>query len=229
MRASPGRRRLCRFRLYGSIEPKAAPRQRPQDPLLISVVADGPPDGIDSRGNGGFRDDPPAPDRRDDLVPGDEFAVPRDEERKEIEHLRLEPDLLLPAQERVPRSVEEAIGKTVAHDRSNPPRCRIGNRLHDFSRESQGDLQACRRRSRHSPGRYRRSCTMIRLSMTNDPAIRRRPDGSIDTAPYIDRGRALRAEQASAVLRALSGALRSSSETREVDPYPFSRSTLPAR
>lgn len=69
---------------------------------------------------------------------------------------------------------------------------------------------------------------MIRLSIPSDPEIRRRPDGSIDTAVYIDRGRALRAEQASAVLRGLSRPLPASSE-REGGPYPFSRSTLPAR
>ena len=70
---------------------------------------------------------------------------------------------------------------------------------------------------------------MIRLSITSDPAIRRRPDGSIDIAVYIDRARALRAEQASAVLRGLDRALHASSESVEAGPYPFSRSTLPAR
>jgi hypothetical protein len=70
---------------------------------------------------------------------------------------------------------------------------------------------------------------MIRLSITSDPAIHRRPDGSIDTAVYIDRARALRAEQASGLLQGLSPALRASSESHEAGPYPFSRSTLPAR
>lgn len=70
---------------------------------------------------------------------------------------------------------------------------------------------------------------MIRLSLTSDPAIRRRPDGSIDTAPYIARGRALRAEQAARLAHAVTGARPASPGNRDAGPYPFSRSTLPAR
>lgn len=70
---------------------------------------------------------------------------------------------------------------------------------------------------------------MIRLSLSADPAIRRRPDGSIDTAHYASRGRTLRAEQAMTVARALKGGLRLPDRNGRADPYPFSRSTLPAR
>jgi hypothetical protein len=70
---------------------------------------------------------------------------------------------------------------------------------------------------------------MIRPSFSSDPAIRRRPDGSIDTAHYTARGRALRAEQAAGLARSLKGVLPSLLESGNADPYPFSRSTLPAR
>jgi len=70
---------------------------------------------------------------------------------------------------------------------------------------------------------------MIRLSLSSDPAIRRRPDGSIDTASYIARGRALRAEQATDLLRAAIPALSGEGAVGPGIPYPFSRRTLPAR
>ena len=41
--------------------------------------------------------------------------MPRDKERKEIEHLRFERHLLASAMECVPRGVEDAVGETIAH------------------------------------------------------------------------------------------------------------------
>jgi hypothetical protein len=53
---------------------------------------------------------------------------------------------------------------------------------------------------------------------TRDTPILRRPDGSIDTAAYIARARALRSEETHRLL------------TRSAPrPQPFSRRTLPAR
>jgi hypothetical protein len=60
---------------------------------------------------------------------------------------------------------------------------------------------------------------MIRLTLTPDPAIRRRPDGSIDTAHYIAEARKLRATQAHRLLLVDGPA----------PVQPFSLSTLPAR
>jgi hypothetical protein len=70
---------------------------------------------------------------------------------------------------------------------------------------------------------------MIRRSMTRDPAIRRRPDGSIDTALHVARGGEFRAEKATRLGPSLTGALPSSGANREAGSYAFSRSTLPAR
>ena len=59
---------------------------------------------------------------------------------------------------------------------------------------------------------------MTRIDETPDTPILRRPDGSIDTAAYIARARALRSEETHRLL------------TRSAPrPQPFSRRTLPAR
>jgi len=62
---------------------------------------------------------------------------------------------------------------------------------------------------------------MTRFDETDEAPILRRPDGSIDTAAYVARGRALRSEEAYRLLASAP----SGRETRQ----PFSLKTLPAR
>jgi hypothetical protein len=88
--ASRRRRRLPAEGLDLGDETEAAPRHRPDQRLPGTVVAQCRARRADPRADRGIRDDPPAPDRADQLVLRDEVPLGRHEQADEIEHLRLD-------------------------------------------------------------------------------------------------------------------------------------------
>ena len=70
-------------------EAKAALVQRPNQGLVVSVVAKRAPGAIDAAGERGLGDDPAIPDRLDQLVLADDPIVVAHQMNDEIEHLGL--------------------------------------------------------------------------------------------------------------------------------------------
>jgi hypothetical protein len=66
--------------------------QRPDEDLIVSVVAKRAPGAIDSAGERGLRDDPAIPDLLDQFILADNPVTVVHQVNDEIEHLRLDMD-----------------------------------------------------------------------------------------------------------------------------------------
>src|SRR5215475_4462163 len=76
--------------VYLADKPETSARQCPDESLRFAGVADRAPDSVNARGQSGLRDDPPAPDRREDIVLADDPVPVADEVGQEVKDLRLQ-------------------------------------------------------------------------------------------------------------------------------------------
>jgi hypothetical protein len=110
-----GGRRLAAHHLDRRQEPVAAARHRFQHRLNLAAVAQGAAQGGDARGDRRLRDDAPAPDLIDDPVVADQFARVANEQRRQLEHLRLHRHALAAPAEHMRQQIQFAIGKAIQH------------------------------------------------------------------------------------------------------------------
>jgi hypothetical protein len=83
--------------------------------LLLAGVPDGPPGGVDTAGKCRFRDDPPAPDRSQQIVFADYPIAVSDKEEQEIKHLGLDRQQHGSPPELAALGVENVISKQEPH------------------------------------------------------------------------------------------------------------------
>lgn len=96
-----------------SDESESAAASRADEPLLGSIVADRLPDRIYAGAEHGIRNDPPAPDRAEDVVAADNPVAVLDQELQEVENLPLDgPEYPVAAQLALP-DVEHVIFKSI--------------------------------------------------------------------------------------------------------------------
>jgi hypothetical protein len=84
---------------------------RADQPLLLTGVADDSPGGADTARNGRVRNDPPAPDRSQQIVLADHPVSVSDEEFQEVENLRFHRQQRGPSAQLAPLRVESVILK----------------------------------------------------------------------------------------------------------------------
>ena len=91
----------------GADELVSAAAHRPDEALRFAVVAERPPGRLDPAGQRRLTDEPPAPDRVEQLFFGDAPLVVADELGQDVEHLRLDADHLVTVAQFVALGVED--------------------------------------------------------------------------------------------------------------------------
>ncbi len=84
-------------------------------PLRLAAVAHRLARGVDPAGQGRFRDDPPAPNRVQQIVLGDNAVAVADQVHQQVEHLRLQRDRFAAPPQFAARHVEHVVGKAKLH------------------------------------------------------------------------------------------------------------------
>ena len=178
-------------------EAHAATRDGADQPLLVAIVADRPPRGVDAARQGGIRHDAAAPHRRDEIVLADDAVAVLHEMEKEIEYLRFDCNCCGATVQFAPVGIEHMIVKYELHARRlirrNPARTINQGVLKDKSiiRQSlAARLQAFEGRSMKSPfhRREREACFRAEISapltaLESASSLSRRRSGIADCAP----------------------------------------------
>ena len=107
------------YRLYSLLndpdKANAFARDRADQPLLVTIVADGGPCCIDACGKRRFRYSPSAPDGFEDIVLADDAIAVGDEIFEKVKHLGLDRDERIPTAELAASRVEDKIFKEIEH------------------------------------------------------------------------------------------------------------------
>ena len=96
-------------------EANALPSNCANERLVLATVADGFSCGVDAAGQCRIRHDPAAPDRRDEVILGNDAAAVLNQIDQEVEYLRLDGDALRTTAQFPPISVKCMIGKRKNH------------------------------------------------------------------------------------------------------------------
>jgi len=104
----------CYFRDIGD-EPEPFARDRPDQPLLLAAIADRLAHRIDMAGEGRFGDDPPAPDRIQQIVLADDARAVLDQMSQQVEDLRPDRHHRLPPRQLPPLGVEHIASEQELH------------------------------------------------------------------------------------------------------------------
>ena len=118
VRRRAGRRRrlgAVLLRAHRADEAKALARDGADQPLVFAAVADRLARGIDAAAQGRIRNDPAAPDRRDEIIFADDAVAVLDQIDQQVEHLRLDGNRLRPAAQLAPVGIKRMIGKEKLH------------------------------------------------------------------------------------------------------------------
>ena len=105
--AERGSRRKCAADLPH--EPKTLARDGADHSLILAGVADRGARGVDAAGQRRFGDDAAVPDALDQIVLGDDAVAVLDEVDQQIEHLRLDCDILAAAGEFAHAGIEHMV------------------------------------------------------------------------------------------------------------------------
>jgi hypothetical protein len=87
-------------------EPDAFARQRSDESLLVTAIADGGPYGVDAACERRFRNDAASPDGRDQIIPTNNAVTVLNEKPKQIKDLRLNGDQAAIALQFAPIGIE---------------------------------------------------------------------------------------------------------------------------
>jgi hypothetical protein len=119
-RARCGGRRGWRGRRPGILgdhadEAEALAGQGSYQPLVLAIVPHRLARGIDAAGQGRFRHHPSLPDGLDEVVLADHAVAVLHQVGQQVEHLRLDLEAFLPAQELAPAGIQHMIGEVELH------------------------------------------------------------------------------------------------------------------
>jgi hypothetical protein len=92
---------------------------RADELLAGTVVADGPPHGLDAAGQRRLAHEPVAPDGVEDLLLGHDPVALADQQGEHVEHLGLDRSFGARPAEQVPRQVQLALAKRMDHVRAS--------------------------------------------------------------------------------------------------------------
>ena len=115
-------------------EADAAAGDGADQPLLVAVVADRAPRGIDATRQGGIRHDAAAPDRGDEIVLADDAVAVLHEVEQEIEYLRFDGNGRGAAMQLAPVGIEHVIVKHKLQAKASPV-ATVGPSIKEFLKD----------------------------------------------------------------------------------------------